>query len=68
MTPVERLKALARPPLNQHELDAFLMMHYGALSRENASGDETALLPEDLAQLEQERASFIVLEGNPIDR
>jgi hypothetical protein len=56
MTPIERLNALTRP-INQHEFDAFLLMHYGALSRENASGDETALLPEDLAQLEQERAS-----------
>ena len=56
MTPVERLKALTRP-MNQHELDEFLLKHYGALSRENVSADESALLPEDLAQLEQERAS-----------
>jgi hypothetical protein len=54
MTPLERLKTLTRP-MNRQELEAFLMKHYGALSRENVSADETALLPEDLAHLEQEQ-------------
>jgi len=58
MTPLERLKALTRPPpMNQHELDAFLKMHYGALSRENVSSDETVLLPEDLVHLKEVWAS-----------
>lgn len=41
MTPLERLKLLTRP-MNQVELEAFLLEHYGALSRENVSSDETA--------------------------
>jgi len=55
MTPLERLKSLTRP-MAPAEVDAFLVRHYGALSRENISSDESALLPEDIAQLEQERA------------
>jgi hypothetical protein len=43
--------------MNQHELDAFLMMHYGALSRENVSSDETVLLREDLVHLKEVWAS-----------
>lgn len=54
MTPLERLKTLTRP-MDRQELEAFLLTHYGALSRENVSSDETALLPEDLAQLKQEQ-------------
>jgi len=56
MTPVERLKALTRP-MNQQELDAFLLKHYRALSRENVSSDETVLLPEDLVHLREVWAS-----------
>jgi len=56
MTALERLKLLTRP-MNQQELDAFLLKHYGALSRENVSSDESALLPDNLASLDQERAS-----------
>ena len=44
MTPLERLKALTRP-MNQQEFDAFLLKHYGALSRENVSARDSALLP-----------------------
>ena len=56
MTPIERLKALTRT-MNRQELDAFLLKHYRALSRENVSSDETVLLQEDLAALEQNRAT-----------
>ena len=56
MTPLERLKAITRP-MDQQELAMFLMMRYGAVSRENVSANESALSQEDLAQLEQERAS-----------
>jgi len=54
MSPLERLKALTRP-MDRQELEAFLMKHYGALSRENVSSYEAAVLPEDLAQLKQEQ-------------
>jgi hypothetical protein len=54
MTPLERLKVLARP-MDHSELEVFLVKRYGALSRENVSSDETALLPEDIAQLENDR-------------
>jgi hypothetical protein len=45
VTPMERLKVHTRP-MNQQELDAFLVQHYGSLGRENVSADETALLPD----------------------
>lgn len=56
MTPLERLKALTRP-MDRLELEAFLVSQYGALSRENVSSDESALLPDDLAQIERDRAN-----------
>ena len=55
MTPLERLKTLTRP-MDRQELEALLLTHYGALSRENVSSDDDALLTEDLAQVKQEQA------------
>ena len=43
--------------MNPQEEKAFLLAHYGALSRENVSADEAALMTEDLAQIERERAN-----------
>jgi len=55
MTPPERLNAITRP-LKLQVLDVFLITDYSALSRENVSTDEAARMPEDLAQVEKERA------------
>jgi len=58
MTPLERLKSLTRP-MGRQELEKFLVTHYGATVRENVSSDESALLQEDIVQLEQQRAAHL---------
>jgi len=51
MNPLERLKALTKP-MSPQEVNAFLVRHYGALSRETACDGDDALPPEDLVQIE----------------